>query len=257
MQYKEQDMQDEHHLDELKGSYTSDFPYFEENRMVHAAYGGRIAHHIHASGARNALSLGIGHTEVARAILSELTNGPLLHYVIVDGALEIIDNFSRSLSPLPQELELLHGFFETFEYPDIFDIIEAGFIFEHVDDPALVLKRLHQFLAPGGRIFIAAPNARSLHRLLGHSAGFLPDMYALSPADLALGHKRYFDLKSLCTLVQEAGFQVARVEGMLLKPFMTSQLNQLNLPPSVWQALLEVSAGYPEISNSIYLEAVA
>ena len=67
---------------------------------------------------------------------------------------------------MPPGLELLQGFFETFEHPARFDIIEAGFILEHVDDPAVVLKRLHQFLAPGGRIFIAVPNARSLHRLL-------------------------------------------------------------------------------------------
>lgn len=250
-------MQDGRHLDEHKSSYTPDFPFFEENRMVHAAYGETIARHAHAAGSRCALSLGIGHTEVARAILGALTNGPLQRYVVVDAAPQIIDSFAQSLAPLPPGLQLLQGFFETFEHPARFDIIEAGFILEHVDDPAVVLKRLHQFLAPGGRIFIAVPNARSLHRLLGHSAGFLPDMYVLSPADLALGHKRYFDLDRLTALVQAAGFQVARTQGLLLKPFTTSQLNKLSLPPSVWQALLQVSANYPEISNSIYMEAVA
>jgi SAM-dependent methyltransferase len=250
-------MKDGRHLDEHKGSYTPDFPYFEENRMVHAAYGANIARHILATGTRSALSLGIGHTEVARAILATLSNGPLQHYLVVDAAPEIIDDFARLLFPLPPGLQLLQGFFETFEWPERFDVIEAGFILEHVDDPALVLKRLHQFLAPGGRVFIAVPNARSLHRVLGHSAGLLADMYALSPADLALGHQRYFDLETLCALVSAAGFQVVLTQGMLLKPFTTGQLNQLNLPPTVWRALLEISAGYPEISNSIYLEAVA
>jgi len=245
------------HLDAHQGAYTPDFPYFAENQMVHIAYGRSIADHIRNSGASSALSLGIGHTEVARAILSELEIGPFKKYVIVDAAPQIIETFTRSLAALPLGLELLHGFFETFNHSLRFDVIEAGFILEHVDDPALVLRRMHQFLAPDGVIFIAVPNARSLHRILGHVAGFLPDIYALSPADSALGHKRYFDLKSLTALVSEAGFRVVRTKGMLLKPFTTGQLNKLDLSPSVWKALLEVSADYPEISNSIYLEATA
>ena len=250
-------MNDGRLLDEHQGAYTASFPYFEENRMVHAAYGTTISSHIALAGARKVLSLGIGHTEVARAILGGLGTGPFDTYVVVDASPAIIEAFSSSLAPMPPGLTLLKGFFETFEYPGKFDVIEAGFVLEHVEDPALVLKRMHQFLAPGGRIFIAVPNARSLHRLLGHSAGFLPDMYLLSPADLALGHRRYFDLESLIQLAQAAGFNVVCTRGLLLKPFTTTQLGQLNLPPGVWQALLDVSADYPAISNSIYMELVA
>ena len=225
--------------------------------MVHVAYGERIAEYIEAHQLRTALSLGIGHTEVARPILRHLTNGPLARYVIVDGATQIIEDFRRSIHPVPDGLQLLQGYFETFVTTGRFDVIEAGFILEHVDDPALVLGRMQQFLAPGGRIFIAVPNARSLHRLLGHEAGLLKDMYALSSSDLALGHKRYFDLETISALVRDAGFKIIATEGLLLKPFTTAQLNTLNLPPAVWQALLKVSAVYPEISNAIYLEAAA
>lgn len=90
--------------------------------------------------------------------------------MIVDGAPQIIKSFCSSLEVIPQGLELIEGWFETFKYPIRFEVIEAGFILEHVDDPRLVLTRLHQFLEPNGRIFIAVPNARSLHRLLGREA---------------------------------------------------------------------------------------
>jgi SAM-dependent methyltransferase len=250
-------MQDGHQLDQHKEAYKPGFPHFEENRMVHEAYGKTVAHHIQTTRARTAMSLGIGHEEVARALLSTLTAGPLQHYLVVDGAPKLLNDFAQSVNPAPQGLELLQGFFETFHHKDVFDVIEAGFVLEHVDDPAFVLRRLHRFLAPGGRIFVAVPNARSLHRVFGHHAGFLPDMFALSPADLALGHRRYFDLATLTALVQDAGYTVAHTAGMLLKPFTTAQLSQLNLPPAVWRAMLEVSAMYPEISNSIYMELVA
>lgn len=124
-------MKDGQYRDEHKGSYNSCFPYFEENRMLHAAYGETIARYVRAIGARNALSEGIGHTEVARTMLSTLTEGPLQPYVVVDAATQIIADFARSLSPPQRGLELLHGFFETFEYPARFEIIEAGFILEH------------------------------------------------------------------------------------------------------------------------------
>jgi SAM-dependent methyltransferase len=184
-----------------------------------------------------------------------LASGPLRSYWVVDGAPQMLEAFHRQIDPAPNGLVLLEGFFETFACPIVFDVIEAGFIFEHVENPLLVLRRMHQFLAPGGRIFIAVPNARSLHRRLGQAAGFLEDLYALSPADLALGHKRYFDVDRLTKLVGDAGFQVAKVEGMLLKPFTSNQLHSLNLTPAVWQALVDIADVYPDISNAICLEA--
>jgi SAM-dependent methyltransferase len=244
-------------LNDHAESYERSFPYYEENRIVHAAYGDRIAQFIAGRKLRSVLSLGIGHAEVARSILGQFSGGPLERYVIVDGAEKIIESFRRSLPQCPPGLELIEGFFETFEYPAHFDVIEAGFIFEHVDDPGLILRRLHRFLAPGARLFIAVPNARSLYRLLGHHAGLLPDMYALSPADIALGHKRYFDVDSLTSLVKEAGYLVDKTEGMLLKPFTTGQLAKLDLSPAIWRAMQTVAADYPHISNAIYMEATS
>jgi SAM-dependent methyltransferase len=250
-------MQEVEQLDNYVKSYTSEFPYSEENYLMLATYGERLAQYIQKHEVGSALSLGIGYVEVARRLLAELASGVLERYVVVDGAPQIIGDFRRSIDIMPDGLELIEGYFETFTAPGCFDVIEAGFILEHVDDPSFVLNRLHQFLAPGGRIFIAVPNACSLHRLIGYKAGLLEDMYALSPSDLALGHKRYFDLQTLSVLVRDAGFKIGKVEGLFLKPFTTSQLSSLDLSPAIWQALLEVSAGYPEISNAIYIEVTA
>jgi len=215
-----------------------------------------VAKHIRVEGARTALSLGIGHAEVARRMLETLSGGPLERYVIVEGSALIIDEFRTSQGVLPEGLELLEGYFETFAHPLRFEVIEAGFVLEHVEDPAIVLRRMRNFLAPNGRLIIAVPNARSLHRLLGHHAGLLQDMYALTQADHALGHRRYFDLERLVALVREAGFQVERSAGLLLKPFTTGQLHSLNLPAGVWDALMRVASPdhqpYPEIAHAIY-----
>lgn len=250
-------MQLSDHLDSHVDAYEQKFPYYEENRIMCIAYGERIAGYIQDHDARSALSLGIGYTEVTRRILGQLNSGTLQRYVVVDGAPKIIQAFRGSLDAVPRGLKLVEGFFESVELLERFDVIEAGFILEHVDDPALILRRLHQYLAPTGRLFLAVPNARSLHRLLGFHAGLLKDMYVLSDGDLALGHKRYFDLQSLTSLITECGYRIQKAGGLFLKPFTTSQMNALSLTPSVWQALVTVSDDLPEISNAMYMEVTA
>jgi 2-polyprenyl-3-methyl-5-hydroxy-6-metoxy-1,4-benzoquinol methylase len=130
-----------------------------------------------------------------------------------------------------------------------------GFVLEHVADPALVLGRCAGFLTPRGVVAIAVPNARSLHRLVGQRAGLLDDLYRLSEADQALGHRRYFDRDSLVRLVEAAGLRVLACEGILLKCLTTAQLASLRLGPRVLRAFCELATGYPEIANAIYLEA--
>lgn len=241
-------------LDTHLPAYTRAFPYYEENRRAHQAYAEDLVEAIRQHSARRILSLGVGHSEVAQRILAELKLGQIDLYCIVEGSAAILDDFRNTYAPLPKGLELLLDYFETFTYPGRFDIIEAGFILEHVDDPALILNRLKGLLASSGRILAAVPNARSLHRLLGHMAGLLPDLYALSPADLELGHKRYFDRERLIRLAEECGYRVNKIWGVLLKPFTTAQLAKLGLAPAVWDALTRVARDYPDIAHAVCVE---
>ena len=245
-------------LNSHAAAYSKNFAHFEENRIVHEAYGLRIASQLLQRGARQVLSLGIGHTEVARPVVQLLRSGQIDRYVIVDAAPAIIAGFREQLAPLPPGLDLVQAFFEDFdESLGPFDAIEAGFILEHVDDPGLVLRRMRRFIAPGGQLFVAVPNARSLHRLLGHEAGLLADVYALSDADRSLGHRRYFDVDSLTALAEQSGWSVDACAGLLLKPFTTGQLEKLELPPAVWRALQTLAAPYPQISNAFCMELSA
>ena len=245
-------------LDSHAAAYSKAFAHFEENRIVHEAYGLRIAAQLLQRGARQVLSLGIGHTEVARPVVGLPCGGQIDRYVIVDAAPAIIADFREQMAPLPAALDLVQAFFEDFdEALGPFDAIEAGFVLEHVDDPALVLRRMRSFMAPGGCLYVAVPNARSLHRLLGHEAGLLADLYALSDADRALGHRRYFDVARLTTLANQSGWSVEACTGLLLKPFTTGQLATLDLPMPVWRALQSLAAPYPEISNVFCTELSA
>jgi 2-polyprenyl-3-methyl-5-hydroxy-6-metoxy-1,4-benzoquinol methylase len=172
----------------------------------------------------------------------------------VEGSEDIIAEYKREVK-IPNNFTLVRSFFEEFDTEDRFDAIEMGFVLEHVEDPLFLMKRFVRFLKPGSSVFIAVPNARSLHRLIGSKAQMLDDIYELSKHDLSLGHKRYFDKQSLTALVAESGLKIKNIEGIFLKPFSTFQLESLKLPVEVLKALCSLAVGYPEISNAIYVEA--
>jgi trans-aconitate methyltransferase len=239
-------------LDAATG-YRPDSPYHDENLLMLAWYGARLERTLRACGARRVLSLGIGHQVVSRR-LAGLVGSGISAYTIVEGSSARIQELHES-GALGSQAEVVHGYFEDYVPASPVDLVEMGFVLEHVADPALLLRRYAGFLAPGGVVAIAVPNARSLHRLVGQRAGLLDDLYRLSEHDLAVGHRRYFDRARLVALVESAGLRVSACEGILLKCLTTSQLGKLQLDARVMEAFCGIAEGYPDIANAIYLEA--
>jgi 2-polyprenyl-3-methyl-5-hydroxy-6-metoxy-1,4-benzoquinol methylase len=242
-----------HNLDALTGAYSEQFKFHDENLIMLGWYARRMIQALRGRPHRSVLSLGIGHQVLPKAIVEGLGEG-LNRYVILEGSRDIIENF-RSRAKPPSHVELIHSLFEDFKPRENFDVIEMGFVLEHVDDPGVIVRQFSRYLVPGGAMFIAVPNARSLHRLIGYEAGLLDNLYRLSAEDLQLGHQRYFDYGSLCKLVLESGLKIVNTEGILLKPVTTGQLRSLNLPAAVVEGLLKVGVNHPGICNSILVEA--
>src|SRR6185312_8893525 len=192
-------------------STAYDRNYVLDNRLTLQGYPERV---VAMAQTGSMLELGLGH-----GYSTEYFAKAFQRYQVVEGSQEMIDRFRKRFAI--EGVDIAQGYFEDFETDERFDVIGMGFVLEHVDDPASIIRRYAQFLSPGGSIYIAVPNAESLHRRLGHAAGLLPDIYALSPADLEFGHKRYFTLESLVTMVQGEGLEIRKVEGLLLKPITT------------------------------------
>lgn len=238
-------------LDQYKGAYEDTFPYYWDETLLLDAYVRKL---IAATAGRKdvrALSLGIGRQIVSRALFENIA---LAEYHVIEGSAEIIADYRREANP-PAFVQLHNAYFEDIMFDRPFDVIEMGFVLEHVDDPELILRRYRQFLAPGGLLFVAVPNARSLHRLLGHAAGLMPDIYSLSQSDLDLGHKRYFDSESITKLVEDCGYTVTARHGLMLKPFTSRQIHSLGMGPTLDQALINVGYGLPDVANGILIEA--
>lgn len=240
-------------IEQDSAAYVEGFAFYDDNvRLLRAA----LQQMIRRTGdltTFSLLSLGVGHRVTVKGLLDALADR-LTDYVIVEGSESIIEMFRREVDP-PAQVRLEHAYFEDFHTEQRFDVIEMGFVLEHVADPGLILRRFAEFLAPDGRLMIAVPNAHSLHRLVGHQAGLLADVCHLSEADLALGHRRYFDPSSIEVLINDCGLQVVGRAGLMLKPLTTGQLASLNLTPDIASAMDEVGFDLPDVCNAIFLEA--
>lgn len=214
-------------------------------------YAERIARQLRSAECRGLLSLGVGFQIVCRRLFQEFDRS-LRRYVVLEGSQALVHRVREMLRH--DGLELVHTLFEEFETDERFDAIEMGFVLEHVEDPAALLERYVRLLEPNGRMFVAVPNARSLHRRVGQAAGLLDNPYRLSEHDLQLGHRRYYDLQSLSAAVLEAGLKIVNVEGIFLKPVTTGQLEQLALSDEVVRGFYEVGVAYPDLCNAILIE---
>jgi SAM-dependent methyltransferase len=239
-------------LDSYVEAYGDDFPFADENLGMLNSYVDYFLESIAGRDGIDLLSLGIGYQTVSRRVVSDLGHR-LTSYRILEGSQAVMADFLARW-PLEFVPDVVQTYFEDFESPQRFDAIEMGFVLEHVDDPALIVRQFKTLLKPDGIIGMAVPNARSLHRLIGHEAGLLDDVFKLSEYDRALGHKRYFDLSSFRQLAETEGLVVRRARGIMLKPVTTAQLAALDLPAQVIRALYGVADSLPAISNALYLE---
>ncbi|WP_266183411.1 class I SAM-dependent methyltransferase [Dyella humicola] len=240
-------------IEQDRDAYIPGFAYYGDNILLLKATLEQIVRRTREMSSIRLLSLGVGHRFVVKGLLDSLGDR-LSRHVIIEGSAEIIDLFNQEMAP-PAKLELVQSFFEDFHTDERFDVIEMGFILEHVEDPGLVLQRFKSFLAPGGRMMIAVPNAFSLHRLIGQRAGLMDDLHSLSEADRALGHRRYFDPAQLDALISAAGLDIIGRAGLMLKPFTTGQMDSLQLSDKVREAMDQIGFDLPDICNGLFVEA--
>ena len=233
-------------LDSYVGAYGQDFAYAFDNAIMLNWYPKRIM--ALSKKEDRVLELGIGH-----GYTSNLFAQFYSRYSVIDGSESVIAQF-RKQYPL-SGAQIVQSFFEEYDTAEKFDVMVMGFVLEHVHSPQKILRHFRQFLGPGGRCFIAVPNAESLHRRFGHEAGLLPDLMALSDGDKALGHLRLYTVASLSRELEECGYRVVAKEGIFLKPLTTRQIASLDLGADILDGMCKVGVGYPELSNGLLFEA--
>lgn len=186
----------------------------------------------------------------AEGLMTELLVQAFEDLVVVEGS----DRFCADLRRRFPSAEVVCSLFETWEPTRSFDTIVLGHVLEHVEDPRALLVRVGRWLAPGGVICAAVPNARSLHRQAAVLLGMLPEEHALNATDLHHGHRRVYDPESFRHEFLAAGLQLRVFGGYWLKPLSNAQLDAQWSPELLW-AYMQVGERYPDIAAELYIIA--
>jgi len=193
------------------------------------------------------LELGLGHGFTAKLFAQACD-----HYVVLDGSTVVIEQFKENAPNFPGKI--VETYFEDYKPDRNFDVIVMGFVLEHVDDPDAILARYRDFLTPGGKLYVAVPNAKSMNRRLGLELGLIDDIYSLNSNDLALGHQRQYCRDTLKGAVERAGYRVTHEEGIYLKPLPLGVLKTLDDFDGNLQAMLRVGIDFPDLCVGLLME---
>lgn len=235
-------MSSKENLEQYITTYSND-SYEKENLRTIENYYKKIISYSRIK--KSILELGIGH-----GLNLDMLKGVFDKTTVIEGSSSLVLKYSD----FDKNIEIIESYFEDYNTADKFSVISMGFVLEHVENPEQILIKYKEFLEEGGAIYVGVPNATSLHRIIGHDAGFLEDLKMMSDADYAFGHKRFLTNNEWLEMFANIGFQVAKNEGLYLKPFTTPQLESLELDNNIYNSMCNTAKDLPGISNSCFYE---
>ena len=148
--------------------------------------------------------------------------------------------------------------FEDVVLPQRYDNIVMTHVLEHLDDPERVLRRVNEeWLAPGGRFFLACPNANAPSRQIAVKMGLIRHNAAVTPAEAEHGHRCTYALDTLERDAAAAGLKVVHRSGIFFNALANFQWDRLLKTDIISPAYLEgcyaMGQQYPDLCSSIYL----
>jgi 2-polyprenyl-3-methyl-5-hydroxy-6-metoxy-1,4-benzoquinol methylase len=154
---------------------------------------------------RRILDLGCGEGSFG-AVLKSLMNCEVWGVEIDDAAARIAEKKYDKVTcgdflSLEKELPLKY-----------FDCVIANDVIEHFADPAEVLSRIGQLLAPNGKLVFSIPNVRYFENL--YELIIKKDWKYRSSGTLDFGHLRFYTKKSITDLFHENGFDLELISGV-------------------------------------------
>ena len=166
---------------------------------------------------------------------------------VVVAAEEVVRAFKDKGTVIHWHVNLIEEFLES---PDrTWQYVYLTMLLEHMEVPIDILAKVKKACDPDGSIFVAVPNASSIHRIVAKRVRLISEIDELSKSDLKVGHRRVDNQDLLKHHLTETGFSIYKVIPVGLKPIMHQQM--LVLSDSVLWALCQSGDLVPE--NPAYL----
>jgi 2-polyprenyl-3-methyl-5-hydroxy-6-metoxy-1,4-benzoquinol methylase len=161
------------------------------------------------NGDKAILEMGFGEGAITEPLLTEGFD-----VEIVEGSATLCDSARQRFG---SRLKVNCAYFENFTPTRQFNNVLSLHVLEHVDQPGEVIRKMYDWVAPGGQVIAVVSNAQSLHRQLSVMMGLQERNDSLSPRDLLVGHQRVFTLDQLTAHFEANGFEISDRFGYFLK----------------------------------------
>lgn len=192
------------------------------------------------------LELGCGDGEMTKGLVKSFEE-----VTVVDGSSTMLKESEKRLAEY-NNIEFIESYFEHFSTNKKFDVIIMSHILEHMDNPIELLTRVKGFLKEEGLVFIAVPNADSLHRQVAVEMDLLASVHTLNEQDLLLGHRRVYNFETLNADCKAAGYQILNQGGIMLKPLTNRQIEK-QWTAEMIEGFMKLGDKYPELAAEIYV----
>ena len=159
---------------------------------------------------------------------------------------------------LPNTVAFHQALFEEVSLPRRYDNIILTHVLEHLDDPVGLLKRVNdEWLAPGGRLFLACPNANAPSRQIAVAMGLITHNAAVTQAEAEHGHRITYSLDTLERDATQAGLRILHRTGIFFKALANFQWDRLLKTDIISQEYLDgcyaIGQRFPDLCSSICL----
>ena len=164
----------------------------------------------------------------------------------------------QARSRFGDKVGFVNGLFESVALPKRYDNIVLTHVLEHLDDPVLVLKRINdEWLADGGRLFLVCPNANAPSRQIAVKMGLISHNSAITPAEVAHGHRCTYTLDTLERDALAGGLTVVHRSGIFFKALANFQWDRLLqtdiISPEYLDGCYKLGQQYPDLCSSVFL----
>lgn len=177
---------------------------------------------------------------------------------VVEGSSELCELVANRF---PGKIEVVNSTFESLKIDREYDTVFLVHTLEHLDDPIGVLTRIRGWMAPGGRLCVAVPNANALSRQIAVRMGLVDHHAAITPAEATHGHRITYSADVLRYHLRAAGLTVVDSGGILVKPLANFQFDRALqagiVDEKYLDACFELGRTYPDLCASVFAVCTA
>lgn len=188
-----------------------------------------------------------------RGDMTEQILGYFPHVTIIEAASDLCEFVQGRFGG---RITAINSTFENAHLEPAYGNVFLVHTLEHLDDPVAVLTGIRRWMAPGGRLYVAVPNANALSRQIAVRMGLMRHNTDVTPAEETHGHRRTYAADLFQYHLKSAGLRTIHSGGVLVKGLANFQFDRALgagiVDDAYFEGCFELGKLYPDLCASLF-----